>query len=585
VRKYQDAVYGLAFHLVGDFADAQDIAQQTFVTAYLKLSQLKNPGRFAGWINRIAVNESTSWLRQKQRISLLQGRMQHLSYSVPTPHEEYEEKELNAAVMKAMEALSEKNRLAMTLYYIDGLTQREVGSFLGISTTAVENRISRARKQLKEEMMNMVQNTFRENRLTDDFVRKIREALDKADAARRKGNMEEASNYSDEALDALADLPESPQARKLRKEALWIKAEAVRFPLGIEEVLKYHEQAFEIAEKEGDRSEYAGALLVLAYDYSNVGQHEKTAEYRQKALEIYEETGDLAAQGEVWMYRANEALLKDGQEKALEYYQKALDLCNQVEERDYASLCRAAIALIKEVGKSPGIDKLIQFAAWSDVLEKKSGSLTFLHEPGLGRSNRRTCYTWEAAFKISLISMLNVGGKGGEILDYKQRVGEEKTMEDFSHTFKPLIATRTVESDSETVSVMAGKFENCLKLKIVTNTDPNDYGRNKELNRRSCGTRQIWFAPGVGPVKFLFDLVDGFRAHRELAEYHVEGGGDDYFPLSIGNRWIYRWPGMDERYVAKEYYEVAFQKDSKYYIDHYTYAYFSGTEEEYDALV
>ena len=61
-------------------------------------------------------------------------------------------------------------------------------------------------------------------------------------------------------------------------------------------------------------------------------------------------------------------------------------------------------------------------------------------------------------------------------------------------------------------------------------------------------------------------------------------GGADYFPMSIGNRWIYRRPGMDERYVAKECYEVAFQKDSKYYIDHYTYAYFSGTEEEYDSL-
>jgi RNA polymerase sigma-70 factor (ECF subfamily) len=67
VRKYQDAVYGLAFHLTGNFADAQDIAQQAFVTAYLKLPQLKDPGRFASWLKRITVNECISWSRQQER--------------------------------------------------------------------------------------------------------------------------------------------------------------------------------------------------------------------------------------------------------------------------------------------------------------------------------------------------------------------------------------------------------------------------------------------------------------------------------------------------------------------------------------
>ena len=88
----------------------------------------------------------------------------------------------------------------------------------------------------------------------------------------------------------------------------------------------------------------------------------------------------------------------------------------------------------------------------------------------------------------------------------------------------------------------------------------------------------------MGPVKFIFDTGDGVHIHIELAKYSVKDGGSDYFPLSVGNRWIYRWCGIDERYVTKEYYEVAGERDRLCYIDHYAYAYFSGSKEEYDAL-
>lgn len=413
---------------------------------------------FASWLNRITVNESVSWLRKRQRVVQHQQRMAYPSYLVPTPHQEFEQKELDAAVRKALGSLSKKNRLAITLYYIDGLSQREVANFLGISISAVENRISRARKQLKEEMMKMVEGTFKSNRLPDDFAKRVQESLDQGNAA-----------------------------------------------------------------------------LFFEPD------------------------------------------------KALEYYQRTLDLCSRMEEQNYGSMCRAAIALLKEVGTSPGTDKLIECRAVSDVLEKTSASLIHLREPGFGRCHMRTDYRWEEAFRVGLIHSLKVGDN---ILNYSFRVGHGETMEDFSFTSKPLIATRIVENDSETVGVIAGAFEDCLKVKTVLRPSPCDDGtkRNKELNQMNCGTKQAWFAPGVGLVKFVFDRAGGVYVHIELAEYSVEGGRGDYFPLSVGNRWVYRWCDVDERYVAKSSYEVSVQKDNRYYIDHYAYAYFSGSQEEYDAL-
>jgi RNA polymerase sigma-70 factor (ECF subfamily) len=582
VRKYQDAVYGLAFHLTDNFADAQDIAQQAFVTAYLKLAQLKDPGRFISWLRRITVNECISWSRQQERFLRLRGRIENHDNPVPTPHQEYEEKEINAAVRKAMESLSEKNRLAMTLYYIDGLSQREVGSFLGIPTSTVGNRISRARKQLKEEMIKMVEDTFKEHRLPQNFTKRVEETLDKAQEAKVGGNLGKASDYSDEALEVLASVPESPEARKLRKRALWLKGDIVYFPLGAQETLKYHEQALELEEKGESKRGYAEALMRLSHGYSDVDQKEKANEYKQKALKIYEEIGDLDGQAEIWMWMGGDVFFTEP-EKALPRFQKAIDLYSQTEKksRGYESVCRAAIALIEEMGKLPGIDKFISYGAVSEVLERSSSRLDRISEPGFGWNKKS--YDWEKALGNGIIHLLQDGGR---ILDYGSKVGESWTMEAFSYTFKPLRATRSVESYSETVSVVAGDFSDCLKLRTVITPSPDDDGpeRKRELNRINCGTKQAWFAPGVGPVKLIFDREDGVHVDMELAEYTVRNGGGDYFPLSIGNRWIYHSHCAHEGYITRDCCEVAARSGDVYYIDNYAYVYFAGTEEKYKSL-
>ena len=51
VEKYQNAVYGLCYHMVGNFADAQDLAQEAFIRAYLDLVKIRDPARFSGWLS------------------------------------------------------------------------------------------------------------------------------------------------------------------------------------------------------------------------------------------------------------------------------------------------------------------------------------------------------------------------------------------------------------------------------------------------------------------------------------------------------------------------------------------------------
>lgn len=581
VRKYQDAVYGLAFHLIGNFADAQDIAQQTFVTAYLNLSRLRDMTKFVYWIKRITINKCNSWLRKQQTMNRAYEGINGSYIPVSTPDQEYEEKEVNAIVKKALDSLSEKNRLAVTMYYIDGLTQTEIANFLEVSADVVANRISRARKQLKREMLKMVEDTFRENKLTDEFIGKVNSAISKAEDAKNRGKLDESLSYADEALDMLSDISENSEVRKLKEKVYWLKGDIVYQPGNPKGTLEYHEKALELVEKGDDKEGYARALMRVADNLYRADNAEKADFYVQEALNLAEEIGSMPLQTEIWWDRANNAVCEKKVDKALALYKKTLEMSDGCGKWDYSSVCRSAIKLINEVGDTPEFSKLIIFRAISDILEKNDSGIMHVGEPGFGTSRYNK---WEEAMVTGyVIFFIKAGNK---LIDKKICLGQKETFEEFSFTYKPLVITRTVLGDSESIEVTAGKFENCLKIAIDIVPSPDDEGteRSKELNLIFCGTKQIWYAPGVGPIKFIFDRADGVHLDMELSEYHIEDGNSDYFPLEVGNKWLYRWCGIDERYVTKCSYEVGYQDGNKYYLDHYAYAYFNGSQEEYDAL-
>lgn len=162
VEKYHSAVYALTFHLLRNFDDAQDITQDVFIEAFQSLEQLRDSSKFAAWLRGITVNLCKMWMRRhRETVSLEEIEDDWPAHnSASTPAEECENKELRHAVMKAINALSEKNRLVMTLYYMDGLSYKEIATFLDVPVTTVEGRMFRARKQLKEEMIEMVKETF-----------------------------------------------------------------------------------------------------------------------------------------------------------------------------------------------------------------------------------------------------------------------------------------------------------------------------------------------------------------------------------------------------------------------------------------
>ncbi len=191
VSRYQGHVYGLAYSLVDDWAEAQDIAQDAFVRAYLNLDQLQDPARFAAWLRRVAFSISMNWLKsfRPELFRQLDGQVDLEVLGVPDfepgPPESLERMELAEAVRRAVDSLPTRYRLPLTLFHLDGLSYERVAIFLDIPLGTAKSLIHRAREKLRfalapyvrEEVAPMVQEVFNEHKLPNEFPRKVMEGI------------------------------------------------------------------------------------------------------------------------------------------------------------------------------------------------------------------------------------------------------------------------------------------------------------------------------------------------------------------------------------------------------------------------
>jgi RNA polymerase sigma factor (sigma-70 family) len=166
VDRYRDMVYGLGYHLTGDFEAARDLAQEAFVQAFVKLGQLREPGKFSGWLRRIATNLHRAQARRSQ-VSTVALEAAAGAADVPPPSE------TRVVVREALARLRAPERLALTLAYVDGYSQAEIAGFLGVRTETVKTRLARARQHLRTEVVAMVKDAFGANSLGDTFRKDV----------------------------------------------------------------------------------------------------------------------------------------------------------------------------------------------------------------------------------------------------------------------------------------------------------------------------------------------------------------------------------------------------------------------------
>jgi RNA polymerase sigma-70 factor (ECF subfamily) len=141
VKAYSGRVFGICLAMLGNSHDAEDIAQQALVKGFTEIRQLRDSEQFGAWVVRIARNLCIDLIRRRrrERNAFAESAAARVGSSKEYP-------ELWAALVK----LREEYRLPLMLYYFDGRSARNVAETLEISEAAVQARLSRARRQLRE---------------------------------------------------------------------------------------------------------------------------------------------------------------------------------------------------------------------------------------------------------------------------------------------------------------------------------------------------------------------------------------------------------------------------------------------------
>ena len=168
VIRFQDMAFGCAFAVLGDAYLAQDTAQEAFVTAWQKLSQLREPAAFPGWFKRIVLTQCNRLTRCKRlQIVPLEAGI-NASTNDPGPHFSAERQQLITKVLQAINALPENERLVTTLFYVNGYTQADIGEFLEVPVSTVNKRLYSARQRLKGNVVDLVKDDLHEQRPSRD---------------------------------------------------------------------------------------------------------------------------------------------------------------------------------------------------------------------------------------------------------------------------------------------------------------------------------------------------------------------------------------------------------------------------------
>ena len=158
VERYQSRVYNLAARILGDRTTAEDVAQETFVSAYRAIGRFRG-GSLRAWLLRIATNRSYDFIRSHRRRPerSLDQSLENPSFSVESPDPSPEQLalsgELGDHIQRAILTLSEHQRTTIVLVDVQGLSYEEAAEATGASLGTVKSRLSRARSAVRDVLL------------------------------------------------------------------------------------------------------------------------------------------------------------------------------------------------------------------------------------------------------------------------------------------------------------------------------------------------------------------------------------------------------------------------------------------------
>lgn len=158
VLHYQDAVYNVAYRIMGEPGTAADATQEAFISAYKALRRFRG-GNFKSWLMRIVTNACYDELRRRKRrpqssldeiIENYESSPLLVSQRDPGPEQSRQWAEVIEAVSRCLDELPDEQRVATVLRDVEGYEYSEIAEIMASSLGTVKSRLSRARAKLRE---------------------------------------------------------------------------------------------------------------------------------------------------------------------------------------------------------------------------------------------------------------------------------------------------------------------------------------------------------------------------------------------------------------------------------------------------
>jgi len=165
VLKHKDKLFNLIYWYLGDYQEADDCAQETFIKAFISLKKFRFESVFSTWLYRIAINtcknrlKSAAYMWKKKTVSLENSegsRGFNNSLEIPdeslSPANELEIKERLILIQMGIDSLPEEQKRMVVLRDIQGLTYEEIADITGLNLGTVKSRLSRGRLELRNKL-------------------------------------------------------------------------------------------------------------------------------------------------------------------------------------------------------------------------------------------------------------------------------------------------------------------------------------------------------------------------------------------------------------------------------------------------
>jgi RNA polymerase sigma-70 factor (ECF subfamily) len=164
IEIYKDKVYQLSYRMLGNRHEAEDIAQEAFIRAYVNIHRYNINLKFSTWLYRIATNLCIDRIRKKKPDYYLDAEIagtegltmySQIPDKTPLPDEDVESLELQDTIQREISKLPDKYRSVIVLKYIEELSLNEISDILDLPLGTVKTRIHRGREALRKQLRHM----------------------------------------------------------------------------------------------------------------------------------------------------------------------------------------------------------------------------------------------------------------------------------------------------------------------------------------------------------------------------------------------------------------------------------------------